>query len=107
MKASGRPEIKLKDMSVDMVLLYDVLHYYYFPYLDDRRSLLGEVYRVLKPSGLLSIYPTHLQSHMYPNLADIKREIEDARFQLESEIYGILIHDNTLEKGRVMNFRKI
>ncbi len=103
-KQSG---IELDNECVDVVLLYDVMHYYYYPRAEDRRQLLREVYRVLKPGGLLSLYPTHLQSGMEPKLEDVQREIKEANFYLESECPEVLmIHDDNLEKGRVMNFRK-
>jgi ubiquinone/menaquinone biosynthesis C-methylase UbiE len=99
--------IGLDNESVDVVLLYDVLHYYYFSRAEDRRQLLREVYRVLKPGGFLSLYPSHLQSYMEPKLEDVEREIQEASFYLESEYSGTLIvHDSNLEKGQVMNFRK-
>ncbi|MCK4295810.1 MAG: class I SAM-dependent methyltransferase [Candidatus Marinimicrobia bacterium] len=47
-------KIELKDESVDVVLLYDVLHY-----MDQRRKILDEIRRVLKPGALLSVYPKH------------------------------------------------
>jgi ubiquinone/menaquinone biosynthesis C-methylase UbiE len=59
-KESG---IALDCESVDVILLCDVLHYYYFPQAEDRRRLLREVYRVLKPNALLSLCPTHLVTH--------------------------------------------
>jgi ubiquinone/menaquinone biosynthesis C-methylase UbiE len=97
----------LDDESLDVVLLYDVLHHYYFPRAEARRQLLRESYRVLRPSGLLSFYPTHLQSYMEPTLDDVEREIQEANFYLECEYSGTLVvHDNNLEKGQVMNFRK-
>jgi len=97
----------LDNESIDVVLLYDVLHYYYFPRTEDRRHLLREVYRVLKPSALLSLCPTHLQSHMEPKLEDVEREIQEASFYLESEYSGsLIVHDSNLEKGQVMNFRR-
>jgi ubiquinone/menaquinone biosynthesis C-methylase UbiE len=103
-KESG---IALDNESVDVVLLCDVLHYYYFPRAEDRRQLLREVYRVLKPSALLSLCPTHLQSYMEPKLEDVEREIQEASFYLEGEYSGtLIIHDSNLEKGQVMNFRK-
>lgn len=106
METTGELKINLEERSVDLVLLYDVLHYYYFPRADDRRRLLLEFYRVLKPGGLLSVYPTHLQSHLHPKLEDIKREIKEANFYLETEYSETLIHENTLEESRVLNFRK-
>jgi ubiquinone/menaquinone biosynthesis C-methylase UbiE len=105
--ASKRPRIALDNECVDVVLLYDVLHHYYYPRAEDRRQLLREVHRVLKASGLLSLYPTHLQSGMEPGLEEVEREIREADFYLESEYPEMLmIHDDNLEKGRVMNFRK-
>jgi len=104
---SDKATIKLVNESVDVVLLYDVLHYYYFSEEKDRRKLLSEVYRVLKPDGLLSLYPTHLESHMEPRLNDVKGEIEESNFCEENEYTGmIMVHDGNLETGRVINFRK-
>lgn len=106
MGTSGELKIDLEDESVDVVLLYDILHYYYFPRVGDRRKLLREVYRILKPGALLSVYPTHLQLYRHPKLEDIKREIDSANFHLEKECSVMLIHEETLEKGQVLNFRK-
>jgi len=103
-KESG---IALDSESVDVVLLCDILHHYYFPRSEDRRQLLCEVYRVLKPNAFLSFCPNHLQSYMEPKLEDVEREIQEASFYLEYEYSGTLIvHDSNLEKGQVMNFRK-
>ena len=56
LKTSSELKTPLRDESIDMVLLYDVLHSYYFS-VDERKKLLREVYRVLKPNALLSVYP--------------------------------------------------
>jgi len=89
-----KTRIGLDNESVDVVLLYDVLHYYYFPKENDRRQLLREVYRVLKPNGLLSFYPTHLEPHMEPKLADVRKEIEESYFHEEDEYIGMtMFHD--------------
>ena len=45
----------LPDDSVDVVLLYDVLHH-----VSDKDALLRELHRVLKPGGLLSVIPDHM-----------------------------------------------
>jgi len=103
----GKSQIGLNNETIDMVLLYDVLHYYYFLKQEDRRQLLREVYRVLKPNGLLSVYPTHLESYMEPKLDDVKREIEEPNFYEEDEYNGmIMVHDNNVEEGAVINFRR-
>jgi hypothetical protein len=69
--------------------------------------LLREVYRILKPGALLSVYPTHLESYMHPKLENVEREIKDAHFRLERECSARVIHEETLEKGLVLNFRKV
>ena len=45
----------LQGNTVDVVLLYDVLHA-----VQDRQALLRELHRVLKPGGKLSILPDHM-----------------------------------------------
>jgi len=107
MEPSGELKIELEEDSVDMVLLYDVLHYYYFPHAEDRKRLLREIYRILKLDGQLSLYPSHLQSNMHPRLEDVKREINEVGFYLECEYSGtLLVHGNILEESQVLNFIK-
>jgi ubiquinone/menaquinone biosynthesis C-methylase UbiE len=98
-KTSGGLKIPLKDESVDVVLLYDVLHIYYFS-SSEREQLLREVYRVLKPHSLLSVYPKHM------GLEEIKRGIENVNFYLESKHFKTLIHDGRYTEGYILNFRK-
>ncbi len=106
--ASPGSRIGLDNESVDVVLIFDVLHYYYFPRAEDRKRLLREVYRVLKPNAVFSLYPAHLESNMEPKLEEVRREIAEANFYLESEYSGLrMAHDNEIEEGRVMNFRKV
>jgi ubiquinone/menaquinone biosynthesis C-methylase UbiE len=101
MDTSGQLSIDLTDKPVDAVLLFDVFHSYYFPQAGDRRKLLGQIYRVMKPSAFISVWPKHMES-------EAKREIESANFYLESEHSGILIHDNKdSERGQILNFRKV
>lgn len=100
METSGKLKIELEDESMDVVLLYDIFHEFYFPIADDRKTLLLEISRVLKPDGFLSVWPKHMESKA-------EEEIEGADFYLESKYFGMLIHDdNALEKGQVLNFRK-
>lgn len=101
METSGKLEINLADESVDVVLLFDVFHSFYFPQAEDRRRLLGEIYRIMKPSAFVSVWPKHMES-------EAEDEIKNANFRLEKELSEMLIHDNNknLEKGRILNFRK-
>jgi len=100
METSGKLEIDLVDESVDVVLLFDVFHSYYFPQADDRRRLLSEIHRIMKPTAFVSVWPKHMES-------ETEDEVERANFYLEKEFSEMLIHDNrNLEKGKVLNFRE-
>jgi len=94
-------KLPLSDKSVDVVLLYDVLHL-----VESRERLLIELYRVLKPRGILSVYPKHHQTYMNMDLGEIKDEIESARFRFDVKLLKSLMHDDQLEEGYVLNFRK-
>lgn len=100
-KTSGELEIPLEDTSVDVVLLYDVLHTYYFPRAEERKELLHEVHRVLRPEGLLSLRPTHME------IDEIRSEIESTGFRLEREhTKTVLDYKEILAEDRILNFRK-
>ena len=102
MGTSGELEIELADDSVDAVLLFDVFHSFYFPEAEDRKRLLGELYRIMKPSALLSI-------SVWPNLTEpeTEDEIKNADFHLEKEVPETLTYGNEdLATRRVLNFRK-
>lgn len=100
MDTSGELKIDLPEESVDVVLLFDILHSYYYPQIDERRGLLEEIYRILKPSGFISVWPKHMES-------EAQDEIESTDFYLESEYTGTLIHnDHDREKGKAFNFKK-
>lgn len=104
-KSSGELKIGLKDRSLDAVLFYDVLHY-----IDNKRKSFEEIARILKPGGLLSLYPKHhkLDSHplMEMNLEDIIEEAKIMGFNFEGRLYKELIHDEKCEKDYILNFRK-
>jgi len=101
-------KIELEDESVDLILLYDVLHY-----MDQRRKILDEIRRVLKPGALLSVYPKHhkfddpLWTLAHMGLEDVIKEIEKADFHLEKKSFKKLIHDDNYDKGYILNFKKM
>ena len=98
--SSGGPKIELLEESVDVALLFDVLHHYYFPQMDERRRLMDEIYRIAKADGFISVWPKHMESKA-------REEIERSNFYMEKEYSGTLIHDNKdIETGKVINFRK-
>jgi len=101
-ETSGELEIELTDESVDVVLLFDVFHPFYFPQAGDRRKLLGEIYRIMKSSAFLSV-------SVWPNLAEpgTEDEIKNANFRLEKEVCETITNDNKdLETRKILNFRK-
>jgi len=101
MDTTGELKIELADESVDVVLLFDVFHSFYFPKAEDRKRLLDEIYRILKPSAFLAI-------SLWPDLIEpeTEDEIESTDFRLEKEIPETLIDNKDLEMRKILNFRK-
>jgi ubiquinone/menaquinone biosynthesis C-methylase UbiE len=75
----------LEKETADVVLLYDVLHL-----IKDRKELFVEIYRVLKPNGIASIYPMHVEKD------EVLRQMRESRFSLKSEEF----------EGNILNFGK-
>jgi len=98
-KTSSKYKIPLEDDSVDLVLLYDVLHSYYFA-PSESKGLIKEIYRVSKSNALISVYP----KHMY--LEDIKDELEKANFHFARKLFETLLHDRVLTQDYLLNFRR-
>ena len=97
--------IPLPARSIDAVLLYDVLHRGYFPELRERRRLLADVHRVLKPGGLLSFHATHLRQYGM-TFAKAVDEVKSVGFDLRGRSYRRLVHDDRLVRGQVFAFTK-
>jgi ubiquinone/menaquinone biosynthesis C-methylase UbiE len=108
-KTSGQLKLPLQDRVIDVVLLYDVLHYFV---KDKRMKLYQEVFRVLNKNGLLSVYPKHTlednpsKEFQYLWSNDVKQEIQCARFQFNRQYCGLISHDDELNQGCVLNFIK-
>jgi ubiquinone/menaquinone biosynthesis C-methylase UbiE len=106
---SGQIQINLENDSVDIVLFYDVLHYHE---KKEREKLYVEAYRVLKQDGLFSVYPKHtleddpIQEFRRLSVSDVKQEIEDSNFVFEKKHCGLISHDDGLNQGCILNFRK-
>ncbi len=75
----------LEDKSVDVVLLYDVIHM-----IEDRVTLFAEIHRILKSDGLVSVYPMHVETD------ELLRQMRDSHFSLAAEKY----------EGNILNFVK-
>lgn len=95
---SGELIIPLPDDSVDVCLLFDVIHSYYFTH-QRRVTLLREIQRVLKAGGLLSFYPSHM------NFDTSKRLLESMGFECIGTMQATLLHYYSLKEDRILNFR--
>jgi SAM-dependent methyltransferase len=102
-KTSGVQEIGPGNWFIDVALLFDVFHVFYFSELEDRRKLLDEIYRIMRPSGFLSV-------SVWLNLIEpeIANEIKNANFYLEKEVPEVLTKGHK-EFGThtFWNYRKI
>jgi len=106
-ETDGTLEIDLHDNSVDVVLAYDVLHL-----VGNRKKLYKQVYQVLRQGGLFSVYPKHNKldspgwglEKMTPE--DVRAEIEKNGFYFEGKYCSMISHDDTLNQGCVLNFRR-
>jgi ubiquinone/menaquinone biosynthesis C-methylase UbiE len=97
--------VPLPPCSVDVVLMYDILHRGYLPETHQREVVLKKAYRVLKPGGLLSLYPTHLKQYGM-TFDRILREVTTAGFSLRDETRRRLVHDGALVRGRIFSFTR-
>ena len=108
-KTLGKTTMDFESESIDVILFYDVLHYLG---KHDRKKLYQETHRVLKQDGLLSVYPKHtvgddpIQEFGELNSNDVKREIENSGFCFKERYCGAISHDDGLNQGCVLNFRK-
>ncbi|GAH12970.1 unnamed protein product, partial [marine sediment metagenome] len=108
-KNSGEVKLNLESDLVDAVLLYDVLH---FLKKTTREMLYRQAHRVLKQNGLISIYPKHISVDEPLDelkellLDDVKQEVEGSGFSFKEKYCGTISHDDSLNRGCVLNFRK-
>jgi len=97
--------IAVRPRSIDLVLLYDVLHRGYLPEESQRAATLREVYRTLKPGGILSCYPTHLKKYGM-TFERVLNEVRRAGFRRRGESRRTLLHDGKVTRGRLFRFMK-
>jgi cyclopropane fatty-acyl-phospholipid synthase-like methyltransferase len=84
------------------VLLYDVIHSYYFT-ARERERLLASVAALVRAEGLVSLFPRHMSS---AEIEEIRNRLDALGFSLETEWEADLLHDEHFDSGRVYNFRK-
>ena len=107
--SSGAFELGFADESFDVVLFFDVLHFFKE---SEREKLYEEARRVLKPDGMLAIYPKHTMDDdpahetSAVSIDTIIRDILTADFCLERQIEQLVSHDDNLIPGTILLFRK-
>jgi ubiquinone/menaquinone biosynthesis C-methylase UbiE len=97
--------IPIQAQVADLALLYDVLHGGYLPEKAQRKSVLREIRRALRPGGSLSCYLTHVKEY-HLTFGELVGEIESAGFRLQGESRRTLLHEDTVVRGRVFSFEK-
>ena len=108
-RTGGGFTLDFKDETIDVVLLYDVLHYLKKV---EREKLYSETHRVLKQDGFLSVYPKHviedspLDQFKQLQLDDVKKEIQNLNFNFQEKNCDTISHDDFLNQGCVFNFIK-
>lgn len=103
-------KIPVNDLTMDVVLLYDVIHLVgrgKSSTKKDRINLYREVYRKTKKGGIISVYPSHLETHTdIKSNKEVIKEINEEGFKLRDTIKTKLVHDNSLVEGEILNFVK-
>lgn len=75
--SSGNVDIPIDNETLNHVLLIDVLQE-----ISDKDTLLEEIHRILKPDGLMTVYPMHIDSNEVIRLAsNVKLRLKGKSFQ--------------------------
>ena len=94
--------LMLDDRYLDAVLFFDVIHSYYFT-PKQRTRLLTSVSKMVRKSGLISIFPRHMEKD---EISSMKDSLLQLGFLLEKTQPANLMHDGFTTTGFTMNFRK-
>jgi len=75
--SSGNVDIPIDNETLNHVLLIDVLQE-----ISDKGPLLEEIYRILKPDGLMTVYPMHIDAEEVIRMASkTKLRLKGRKFQ--------------------------
>jgi 2-polyprenyl-3-methyl-5-hydroxy-6-metoxy-1,4-benzoquinol methylase len=84
-------DVNLPDSTGDVVLLYDVLQE-----IQDKLALFNEIFRLLKPGGVLSVFPMHMGTDAFLRLNDkaglfaVRERLGYPGFSSSSEIVNLI-----------------
>jgi ubiquinone/menaquinone biosynthesis C-methylase UbiE len=102
LETSGEINIPLDNESVDIILVYDVIH---LLSENEREKLIQEGYRILKNGGLLSYHATHIDSYDI-NLEKIHSKMEKNNLILMKKFEKPMFHWAWIEESLIFNYRK-
>ena len=75
--SSGNVDIPIDNETLNHVLLIDVLQE-----ISDKETLLEEIHRILKPDGLMTVYPMHIDAEEVIRMASKTRlRLKGRKFQ--------------------------
>lgn len=100
---SAKTTLPVEDESIDVVLIYDVLHDHYFT-AKQRTALMEEAGRVTRPGGRLSVFPNHMTGRQIKR--DVVSQAGHLGFEVMEAYVGPLVHDDGIMDGRVLIFEK-
>jgi ubiquinone/menaquinone biosynthesis C-methylase UbiE len=95
-------EAILHGLYLDAVLLYDVIHSYYFTF-SEREQLLRSIISMVRSKGLISIFPRHMDTEEIRNLTDTLNRLECF---FEKKHQSSLMHDGMYTFDDTLSFRK-
>ena len=100
---SSNLKIDLDNSSLGVILLYDVIHSYYFT-AKQRELLFQEIGRVAKRQALLSVFPQHMDKDEIAR--EVVRHAKAIGFKAIGKYKGPVVHDDAISVGQVITFRK-
>ncbi len=97
MRTTGNLELPFESNSIDFILLYDVLHHYYFT-AGQRVVLFKEIRRIAQGDCTISVCPKHMDSAM------LIEEMSAAGIVFQQKKYLNLLHYHEFEQDYLFNF---
>jgi len=95
---SGELELPVHSNSIDFIVLYDVLHSYYFT-PPQRNKFFNEIHRIAKKDSVISVNPKHMVYRMLIN------EMSDAGIYFCEKFFVDMLHYHVFEQDYLFNFR--
>lgn len=95
---SGELTLPIPGKSIDFIMLYDVLHSFYFN-ASQRKKFFQEIRRIAKKDSVISVYPKHLASEILVN------EMAEADMCFSEKFFVDLLHYHVFEQDYLLNFR--